>query len=77
MPHVRSSNKQIERFAKRTVRSTGYYDKHRRELACLLDANTLMILIQQEFDYVPLSAVQYERGEILEDNRGQGSLQRL
>lgn len=78
MPHKRSMAARQRRAAKRLILNTARRDPHQAETICLLTPRQLMTKLQTKFkDGVYEDAANCERGEILIDARGRGSLQQV
>ena len=66
-----------ERFARGFVSSSGRRDRVRAENINILMHDELAESLEKAFGYVEMSVVQkYDRGEVLNSSRGDGSLQR-
>jgi hypothetical protein len=75
MRHKRSETSQQRRFIKRLVMQGAFQDRQRSETVNILSREAIAASASQAFDYVLSGLVNYERGEVLADSRGTGSLQ--
>jgi hypothetical protein len=75
MRHKRSESSQQRRFIKRLVMQCAFQDRQRSETVNLLSTEAIAASASQAFDYVLPRLTNYERGEVLADGRGTGSLQ--
>jgi hypothetical protein len=76
MRHKRSEASQQRRFIKRLVLQCAFQDRQRSETVNILSRETIAASASQAFDCVLPGLTNYERGEVLADSRGTGSLQR-
>jgi hypothetical protein len=75
MRHKRSEVSQQRRFIKRLVTQCAFQDRQRSETVNILSREAIASSASQAFDYVLSGLADYERGEVLADSRGTGSLQ--
>lgn len=75
MRHKRSEESQQRRFIKRLVMQCAFQDWQRSETVNILSREAIAAAASQAFDYVLSGLANYERGEVLADSRGAGSLQ--
>jgi len=75
MPHKRSLFSLQKKAAKRFLLNTAFNDPFRAEKICIVNRDTLIRFLQEQFDSVHMDAVNFMRGEVLVDSRGTGSLQ--
>jgi hypothetical protein len=75
MRHKRSETSQQRRFIKRLAMQCAFQDRQRSETVNILSRETIAASASQVFDYVLPGLANYERGEVLADSRGTGSLQ--
>ena len=75
MRHKRSESSQQRRFIKRLVLQCAFQDRQRSETVNILSREAIAASASQAFDYVLPGLTNYERGEVLADSRGTGSLQ--
>lgn len=78
MVHKRSRVGHLRRLVKDLITMNAHFDRERWEGVSTLDRKDLFrILSSRGYKMIPMAAVpQVERGEILYDSRGHGSLQR-
>jgi hypothetical protein len=74
--HSRSVLAEQKRLAERLVLATAFQDKRRCEAVNMTSPGDLQKVLYENFGYVCPGAVDVEKGEVLIDSRGQGSLQR-
>lgn len=75
MRHKRSEKSQQRRFIKRLVLQCALQDRQRSESVNILSSEIIVASAGQAFDHVLSELTNYERGEVLADSRGTGSLQ--
>lgn len=63
-------------FARRIALLTAFYDRQIKETVCLTSTPQIIEAVAREYGEVDISVCRFERGEVLIDNRGTGSLQR-
>lgn len=71
----RSEFNEQRRFAKRIVVNTARHDRVRAEKVCMLDRAGVLDALRKRFGSVTVGSFQFERGEVVIDSRGKGSLQ--
>jgi hypothetical protein len=71
----RSEFKEQRRFVKRLVVETSRHDRIRAEKVCLLDNRQIGDALNKRFECVVVGADCFDRGEVVMDSRGKGSLQ--
>ena len=74
---VRSEVSAQRRYAKRTIVRTCRNDLRKAEQICMLTTDQVMSAVQTEFGSVLVEAVNFEKGEVISDSRGEGSFQRM
>ncbi len=62
-------------FIRRYLLKVSYWDQKTHETINLCEPETLVPILTQEYGYVQMSDLDVVRGEVLIDQRGQGSLQ--
>jgi hypothetical protein len=75
MRHKRSEISEQKRFIKRLVFQCAFQDQQRCETVNILSREAIASSVSETFDYVLFGLADYERGEVLTDSRGNGSLQ--
>jgi len=73
--HTRSKAAEQRRHARHLVLDESYRDPIVAETVNFLDREQIANCLNARFGYVEQSAVQFTRGEIIADSRGEGSLQ--
>lgn len=63
------------RFAKTIVVNSARHDQIRAEQICMLDRTEVLDALKEKFGSVAVGSVRFERGEVIVDARGRGSLQ--
>lgn len=77
MRHKRSEESQQRRFLKRLIMECAFQDRQRSEKVNILSSDFIAAAAGEAFEYVLPSIIgQYERGEVLTNSRGTGSIQR-
>ena len=77
MVHRRSRLAHLRRIAKDLIDLNAHFDREQWEGVSTLDREDLIRILSTRFRVIPLAAIpSVERGEVLYDSRGQGSLQR-
>jgi hypothetical protein len=76
MPNKHSEFAAQKRLAKRILLRNSFQDNILKESVNLLSSVELGSLLSSQVDYVLPHAVNVERGEVLLDSRGEGTLQR-
>lgn len=76
MPHRRSMKARQRRLVKRFILKNSFKDRMKAESVCRTDPKAIIEMLQKNFDEVHLEVINYERGEVLVDSKGRGSLQR-
>lgn len=71
----RSAFNEQRRFVKRLVANTARNDRVRGEAVCILDKGQIVDALKQSFSSVIVGTACFEKGEIVVDSRGKGSLQ--
>lgn len=71
----RSEFNEQRRFVKQLVVSTARHDHIRAEKVCMLDNTQISDVLSKRFDCVVVGADRFEKGEVITDSRGKGSLQ--
>ena len=75
LPHRRSIKARQRRAARRYVLNHAYHDREQAELVCKTSQKAVITFLQSRFESVDLSAFDTEKGEVLVDSHGRGSLQ--
>jgi hypothetical protein len=76
MVHKTSAEAEQRRVAKRILQRSAFQDRIVCETVNLLSGQELSSLLSASFDYVLPSAADVERGEVLADSLGRGTLQK-
>jgi hypothetical protein len=77
MPHRRSRTGLLRRVSNSLVRLHAQFDREKWEAISTMDRRDLVRILSTRFREIPLAAVpSVERGEVLYDSRGLGSMQR-
>jgi hypothetical protein len=63
------------RFAKALVSNSARHDRVQAEQICMLDRAEVLDALSQKFGPVAVGSFSFERGEVIVDSRGRGSLQ--
>jgi hypothetical protein len=71
----RSEFSEQRRFVKELVVSTARHDRIRAEKVCLLNNDQISDALKGRFESVVVGAIAFDRGEVLTDSHGKGSLQ--
>ena len=78
MVHRRSIEARQRRDIYRYLATTGFPDHEQGEFVCRIDTNQLISHLQLTYPEVDMSLVHsFEKGEILSDSRGRGTLQNV
>jgi len=65
-----------QKVARDYLLNTAYHDNKIKETVCLTNRDALLDVLRQQFEYVPMDAVNHDRAEVLEDSLGRGTLQK-
>ena len=77
MPHKRSKEARQRRYVNQLVRKTCHEALNKKEAVNVLDQREIRVSLEQKFGYAHVGISQlFEKGEVLSDGRGQGSLQK-
>jgi predicted O-methyltransferase YrrM len=75
MVHKTSVEAEQRRFARKTLQRNAFQDRIACETVNLLTRQELSNVLAASFDFVLPSATEVDRGEVLSDSRGRGTLQ--
>lgn len=75
MRHQRSEFSEQRRFARKALQRNAFQDRIVCETVNLLTRGELSDFLAASFDFVLPSATEVDRGEVLSDSRGRGTLQ--
>jgi hypothetical protein len=75
MRHKRSIISQQRRFIVQLVTQSAFQDRQRSETVNILSRDAILASAAKAFEFVLPGLANYERGEVLTDGRGSGSLQ--
>jgi hypothetical protein len=77
--HKRSAEALVRREQRRVATKflydSSFIDRERAEFVCLVDKQQIADLLEAQFGYSETEFTQHERGEIIIDGKGKGSLQ--
>jgi len=62
--------------AKRFVLDTSFHDREKAESICIVTIPQIVEQLQRAYPYVHMDAVQFQKGEVIVDSRGEGSFQK-
>lgn len=71
----RSEFNRQRRFVKQLVVETSRHDRVRAEKVCMLNNGQISDALSKRFDCVVVGADCFDKGEVIIDSRGKGSLQ--
>lgn len=71
----RSEFNEQRRFVKRIIVNTARHDRVQAEQICMLERAEVLDALKQKFGPVAVGSFCFERGEVVIDSRGRGSLQ--
>lgn len=74
MAHPRGKRSQ-KSTAKRFILDTSFHDREKAETICIVTPLQIVEQLQREYPYVHMEAVQFQRGEVIINSRGEGSFQ--
>jgi hypothetical protein len=75
MVHKHSEISDQRRFIKRLVTESAFQDRQRSETVNILSRDAIIASASQAFEFILPGLANYERGEVLTDGRGGGSMQ--
>lgn len=76
MRHQRSEFSEQRRFARKILQRNAYEDRIACETVNLMTSGALNDVLRANFEFVVSSTVDVERGEVLADSLGRGTLQK-
>jgi len=77
MTHKRSKESRQRRYVNQLVRKTCHEDLAKKEAVNVLDQRQIREALNTKFGYAHVGISQlFEKGEVLSDGRGEGSLQK-
>jgi len=63
-------------LAKRFILDTSFHDREKAESICIVTIPQIVEELQRTYPYVHMDAVQFQKGEVIVDSRGEGSFQK-
>lgn len=73
--HLRSERSRQRRDARQFIFSTSYQDRILAETVCTVNTSMVTTFLQTQHEGVEVGVVSVEKGEVILDSRGHGSLQ--